>query len=219
MLAQPTQTLNQSSHLSLFWLAMGRACSVATFMSKSSIDLNFRQPLSQQALTKISELKYLTQDYTMSDTLDRRYRKWLPKHSFIVSSCYRFLKYGSIILHLKKIIWKFLIPKKCKIFNWLCNNNRLSIIEVLAKKGLSGPSRCALCYIHEKIFNHLFLECRFSKSLWEHILRCCGSSALPRNLHDFWFNWRNAHGLSKHLMASDMMAATICCTLWKEQNN
>lgn len=69
---------------------------------------------------------------------------------------------GGITSHIGKIIWKLPIPKKCKIFNWICFHNKALSVDNLVKKGLNRPSRCCLCYNSEKNANHLFLKCKYS---------------------------------------------------------
>jgi len=39
------------------------------------------------------------------------------------------------------------------------------------KRGITGPSCCALCKTESESLVHLFLECDFTKALWEMILQ------------------------------------------------
>ena len=43
--------------------------------------------------------------------------------------------------------------------------------ENLAKRGILGPSRCALCGNNEETIYHLFVECSFTKDIWVTILK------------------------------------------------
>lgn len=38
-------------------------------------------------------------------------------------------------------------------------------MDILAKKGVAGPSRCTLYYNHEENADHLFLNYKFSKTI------------------------------------------------------
>lgn len=152
----------------LYSLAIDKDSNVAAFSSKPRIEENFRLPLSEQGLLiEISELMVQLKDISLSNSPDKQIWKWFTKNSFTDSSCYKFLKYGGIISQFRKIIQKLPIPEKCKIFNWLCFNNRLLTSEVLAKKGFTGPSRRTLCYLQEETYDHIFLNYSFYRIPWK----------------------------------------------------
>jgi len=48
---------------------------------------------------------------------------------------------------------------------------RILTWENLVKRGLNGPSRCILYGICEETVNHLFVDCNFTKELWNLILK------------------------------------------------
>ena len=71
-------------------------------------------------------------------------------------------------------IWKKVwhpdsIPK-VNSFIWLLLHNKLLTVENLRKRGILGPSQCALCNSAEETSSHLFLQCEVSKIAWKIVL-------------------------------------------------
>lgn len=159
------------------------------------------------------------ENISLTKKSDKWFWKWFPNHSYTVKACYNFLMHGSIVSHVANIIWKLPIPEKCKVFNWICINNKMLTADILAKKGMTGPSRCSLCYSNEETADHLFTNCQFSKAVWNSSRSACNIKDMPMNLINLWTNWQSTHRLLKFLKASDILAAITCCTLWKERNN
>lgn len=77
------------------------------------------------------------------------------------------------------------------------NKSWLLTTEVLTKKGLEGPSRCTLSYTNDKSFDHLFLNCNFSRLTWNFFLKSNNTPYPSGNVNDWWTNWRDKHMISK----------------------
>jgi hypothetical protein len=62
------------------------------------------------------------------------------------------------------------MPLKVKLFCWLMFENKILTWDNLTKRGMIGPSRCALCGAKEESLNHLMVDCLFTKDIWNSIL-------------------------------------------------
>ena len=49
-------------------------------------------------------------------------------------------------------------------------HNKLLTTENLKKRGIVGPSRCALCNMDEETTNHIFIQCKISLKVWKSVL-------------------------------------------------
>lgn len=73
-----------------------------------------------------------------------------------------------IYLHL----WKYIIPKKYKIFIWSLLRECINTIEILQKrlpKWNLNPSWCVIYTANEENRNHLFNNCPYRKGIWEKV--------------------------------------------------
>jgi hypothetical protein len=66
-------------------------------------------------------------------------------------------------------IWKWDLQLKIKLFIWLAVEQKILTWDILQQKGWEGPSLCILCKRSSEDINHLFLECTFTKLVWERI--------------------------------------------------
>lgn len=67
----------------------------------------------------------------------------------------------------KKRSWTRRILLKVKLFTWLLSEYKLNTWDTLQKKGRAGPSFCHLCRINLKTTNHLFIDCSFTRRVWQ----------------------------------------------------
>ena len=58
-----------------------------------------------------------------------------------------------------KKVWKSYCIPKVNSFIWLLMHNKLLTAENLKKRGITGPSRCALCNSESESTLHIFLQC------------------------------------------------------------
>ena len=56
---------------------------------------------------------------------------------------------------------------KEKIFTWCTLANKIPTWDHIQKRQIAGPGWCSLCKDNEESTNHLFLNCNFSKQVWE----------------------------------------------------
>jgi hypothetical protein len=111
-------------------------------------------------------------------------------------------------------IWKWHLPLKVILFFWLAINNKILTWDILQKKGWVGPSYCILCGQQAEDINHLFIECIFTKSVWnkcEHLLQFKHQwvGYTLQNCMDLWFS---------DTQVSNRLPLLLCWFLWKERN-
>ena len=69
-----------------------------------------------------------------------------------------------------KKVWHLDSIPKVNSFTWILLHNKLLTAENLRKRGIMGPSRCALCNLDEETTNHIFLQCKISLLVWRIVL-------------------------------------------------
>ena len=72
--------------------------------------------------------------------------------------------------HIWKKVWHPDSIPKVNSFCWLLIHNKLLTAENLRKRGVAGPSRCALCNNEEETSSHLFMHCSVSLKVWQCVL-------------------------------------------------
>ncbi|WVZ96855.1 hypothetical protein U9M48_042438 [Paspalum notatum var. saurae] len=75
-----------------------------------------------------------------------------------------------------EMLWKSLVPSKCKIFLWLATKNKCWTADRLAKRGLSHPERCLFCDQEEETVQYILTTCVFARQFWFSLLAPLGLS-------------------------------------------
>jgi hypothetical protein len=66
-----------------------------------------------------------------------------------------------------RLIWKWQVPLKQKIFTWLAGRERILTWEALRRRGWEGPGICSLCKQDSEDIHHLLVHCHFTKQIWK----------------------------------------------------
>jgi len=66
-----------------------------------------------------------------------------------------------------KGVWKTRSLPKIDLLFWTLSHDSILTGENVKNKGLEGPSRCNLYLSNEESTTHLFLECKFTKDVWD----------------------------------------------------
>jgi len=69
-----------------------------------------------------------------------------------------------------KKIWSNNGMPKINIFCWIMAHGKILTIENLRKKGILGPW-FVLCNAEEETINHLFIDCKYAREVWDHVLQ------------------------------------------------
>ena len=87
---------------------------------------------------------------------------WGSNGIYTVKEGYKLLQTNLFIAsaNLWKKVWNPYCIPKFNCFIWLLMHNKLLTADNLTKRGIEGPSRCALCNADLETATHLFLQCK-----------------------------------------------------------
>ena len=89
------------------------------------------------------------------------------------------------------LVWSSLCLPKVNFFNWLLMHRRVLTGENLSSHGFHGPYRCYLYQVSIDTSDHLFIDCEFSKKVWEMVLSGLLISAPSQiSVIDFFPSWK-----------------------------
>jgi len=119
-------------------------------------------------------------------------------------------------------IWNYTAVPKIDLFCWKVGHSSILTGENLKRRGLEGPSRCALCNSEEESINHLLLTCPYAKEVWNLVLNQMHID-LPGSTLDLFSSWAGLAPFDLHkkalLKASWMWTPKIICwKIWIERN-
>jgi hypothetical protein len=80
---------------------------------------------------------------------------------------------------LRQSIWKSNIQLKIKLFIWLAAKGKILTWDTLQTRGWEGPGCFYFCKQDSENIYHLFLQCPFTKSVWEKVI-------IDQNLKNSW---------------------------------
>lgn len=110
--------------------------------------------------------------------------------------------------------WKWSIPHKILLFNWLLWKGRILTWENLQKRGMIGPGCCIICKQQLESVSHLFFECKPVLGFWELISRWAGypswSPQSQTQAFDFWGS--KGAGIKA-------LPFYVCWEVWRSRNN
>jgi hypothetical protein len=103
-------------------------------------------------------------------------------------------------------------------------HNKILIDENIQKRGIAGPSRCALCMASEESIQHLFFECPLSIQIWDLMISPLRSLfPSPSNLNDMFVHWKQIYvgSFNKKLLFANLWRWTpnfISWGIWLARN-
>ncbi|CAM8945788.1 unnamed protein product [Rhodiola kirilowii] len=131
--------------------------------------------------------------------------------------------YNSIIDHKEevqwhKMVWNCYNSPRDSLNAWLVVQNKLMTRDRLSQWGMQGDNSCIMCEAAVESRNHLFFECRFSKEVWQKVMRflLAEPDGSQWALLIPWF-----HGLNQARLKTKMIDAGITRVLngiWKARN-
>ncbi|KAL4280117.1 hypothetical protein GQ457_03G014250 [Hibiscus cannabinus] len=118
-----------------------------------------------------------------------------------------------------RLVWgSFSIPKHSFIV-WLGILDRLPTKDSLSKMGIDNDGKCLLCDSGNESRNHIFLECPYSRGIWEVILRSCIVHRTLLNWDDEIL-WASETWKGKSLVVTILKIAWVVFiyVVWEERN-
>ena len=143
-----------------------------------------------------------------------------PSGKYTAKSAYNIQFSGCILSNFPRLIWKAWAPPKCKFFLWLLLQDRLWTAARLQVRGLENNYFCGLCVRNLETITHLFIDCPFSRTVWDRIATWSNCNNLQpvqwgetRDVED-WFLVMIDRGSKKgHTLA----ILTLWC-IWNRRN-
>lgn len=110
------------------------------------------------------------------------------------------------------VIWKLEIPHKTKVFLWRFCRNTLPVRIRLRSRGIQSPIICSMCTGEIEHLRHLFFECQFARSCWQHM----GVSIDNWNIEDSseWLLQKLSSGSKEELVT----ISTTLSGIWYRRN-
>jgi hypothetical protein len=109
-----------------------------------------------------------------------------------------------------------LISMYITIFGWYLCKGVILTKDNLAKRNWIGSRTCVFCHQDETI-KHLFLQCRFARSIWS-VIQVASTLFPPRSIANIFGNWLNGidNRFKKHIRVG---AIAFIWSLWLCRND
>jgi hypothetical protein len=115
-----------------------------------------------------------------------------------------------------KKIWKMKIPLKNKKIAWYLRRGVILTKDNLARRNWQGSKKCVFCHQDETI-KHLFLQCRFARSIWS-LIQAAFSLYPPTSIANVFGNW--LHGIDLRFRTLIRVGAiAVIWSLWLCRND
>ncbi|XP_022014806.1 uncharacterized protein LOC110914313 [Helianthus annuus] len=148
--------------------------------------------------------------------------KWLGSHSglFSVGAAKAALSGPIVADNVFVVDWCKWVPRKCNLFVWRAEMNRIPSMDNLARRGVPVvDGLCPLCRDEAESVEHLFTSCFFSVILWQKISQWCKIPPI------FAFSFRDLLEIhkasyidaSKRLVIQGIIIVSCWC-LWQARN-
>ncbi|KAF8398863.1 hypothetical protein HHK36_014727 [Tetracentron sinense] len=97
---------------------------------------------------------------------------WKPSSSgsFSIKSSWNALRTPYPLVDWGSLLWFPLNIKRHSFISWLALSDRLQTQDRLVKHAILNTSKCCFCQNSNENLEHLFFACRFTQSIWKHIL-------------------------------------------------
>ncbi|KAF5773617.1 putative RNA-directed DNA polymerase [Helianthus annuus] len=205
----------------LFKLEMVKTCSVRDRLDGEGLWLWRHDPETSQELSEWQVLSAALGSVSLASGEDRW--SWLGNGSknFSVAAVKYLISSSRDYSSRYVMDWCKWVPKKCNIFAWRADLNRIPTCDALGRRGmLVINDMCSLCGEDLETVSHIFSACPFSLSVWEKVSLWC---RIPRF---FVFSFRDLieiHNVGDNRKAVrealQGIVLTTCWLLWKARNN
>jgi hypothetical protein len=147
---------------------------------------------------------------------------WILESSgeYSARSAYTIQFSGQMLSNFPKLVWAPWAPPRCKFFLWLLLQNRVWTAARLQLRGWKNNYFCALCERSLETSAHLFIECPFSRKVWELVAswsNCANlhpTSWTQQNDIEDWFLQMTESGTR----AAHSLAILSLWQIWKQRN-
>lgn len=89
------------------------------------------------------------------------------------------------------LVWYNVVPLKVQFFIWTAVLERISMMDMLWRKGFALPSICLFCNKNSKSIRHIFLQCPCAAEVWCGVAKDFGVNFIaPKDLLDLLVSWK-----------------------------
>jgi hypothetical protein len=108
------------------------------------------------------------------------------------------------------------VSLKCKFFSWLAIQIHIWTADRLAARNWPHEPTCALCRVALESGLHLFVECRFTKRIWEEVAVWVAVEGLKPSS---WHWWEKLGFLSRcNRKGIRSLLILVNWEIWREKN-
>ncbi|KAL5732115.1 hypothetical protein ACHQM5_004769 [Ranunculus cassubicifolius] len=191
-----------------------------------SWNLDFRRRLTDAEIAEFAELTEMLDRVLLNEEEDDLL--WRDgKKNYSVKDCSELIsatrvyieEIGTIDFQWRKV-WLAQVPSRINFGIWQMVRGRVLTADVLKRRGYHMASRCFLCEEEDESIDHLLLNCKLSRKVWDYFW-FNSSRTWPNDvgIREFVFQW----GSEKFSKAGNLYWKLIChailWTLWVERNN
>ncbi|PWA47226.1 RNA-directed DNA polymerase, eukaryota [Artemisia annua] len=166
-------------------------------------------------------LNSLLVEVKLSDSIDGWGWIGIGKGVFSISAVRNMLYDDMNISNASVFEWCKWIPKKCNIFGWRADMDRIPTMCALRSRNIPvSDVSCVLCGDSEESLEHLFTGCIFASRIWSFISSWCKTQSF------FVFSFKDLLEFHKYSglsgIAKDILYGIIiisCWCIWRARNN
>ncbi|KAJ0589790.1 putative RNA-directed DNA polymerase [Helianthus annuus] len=204
----------------LFKLEVVKTCSVHDRLQDEGLWLWRHEPESTEELSEWQTLVAALASVSLSPGVDKWL--WLGNGSkvFSVGAVKQLISSSRDFSSRYVMKWCKWVPKKCNIFAWRAEMNRIPTVDALNIRGVTIlDDMCCCCEEDVESVSHLFSACPFSLGVWEKVSLWC---RIPRFLIFSFRDLLELYSVGDRDKASREalhgVVISTCWVLWKARN-
>lgn len=153
---------------SLFAISTRKNCSVCEALKDETWLHDLARGLSEHMVPELTDLAArISHVVLLEDQPDIITWRFANDHEYSARSAYRLQFEGSITMDGYKLIWSSWAPGKCRFFIWTVMLGRILMADALLRRGWENDYFCPLCERNLETPSHLFIECPWSRVVWD----------------------------------------------------
>jgi hypothetical protein len=114
-----------------------------------------------------------------------------------------------------QMIWSLNTPRKISMFLWRLGHNSLPVKMNLRRRGLDLDTLCPMCHRLDEDCGHIFLKCKFAKSVWREANLECVRQQLLQCTNAL----QTIDALLKLDENSRLLSITLLWKIWSARNS
>lgn len=139
---------------------------------------------------------------------------------YSTTNIYNLLRRKAPAVTWNTLIWGGLNVSRCSFITWLASHQRLPTLSKLHKWGIAASDTCKLCNISAETEDHLWLDCSYTNSVLDIILKWLRIETRFQNLNE-WYDWLandTKHNSFLYKFRCSCLSTFVYFT-WRARNN